>query len=187
MLSLLYKLYQYSSKRYRKLKCFADACGKVVPKPKKAYSHKWIDHKYKAMEIVLQNYGPYLAHAESLAHTDSQPLKQAELKGYVKKWKHATYPMYIALYLDILAPLHQLRLAFQQDVHDPVKAIRRIQEFTWTMAKLQMLINESLDKPESILTQFNKLLGNIEQKQDQDASKIYTYQSIKWTDFEVTN
>ena len=49
-----------------------------------------------------------------------------------------------------------------------------------------MLIDESLDKPESILTQFNKLLGNIEQKQDQDAGKIYTYQSIKLTDFKVT-
>ena len=53
------------------------------------------------------------------------------------------------------------------------------------MAKLQMLIDESLGKPENILTQFNKLLGNIEQKQDQDAGKIYTYQSIKLTDFEV--
>ena len=40
------------------------------------------------------------------------------------------------------------------------------------MAKLQMLIDESLDKPESILTQFNKLLGNIEEKQDQDAGKF---------------
>ena len=54
------------------------------------------------------------------------------------------------------------------------------------MAKLQMLIEESLGKPERILTQFNKLLGNIEQKQDQDAGKIYTYQSIKLTDFKVT-
>ena len=88
------------------------------------------------MEIVLQNYGSYLAHVESLMQTDSQPLKRAELKGYVNKWKHATYPVYVALYLDILAPLCQLSLAFQQDFHDPVKVIRRIQEFTWTMAKL---------------------------------------------------
>ena len=54
------------------------------------------------------------------------------------------------------------------------------------MAKLQMLINESLGKPKSIWTQFNKLLGSIEQKQDQDAGKIYTYQSTKLTEFEVT-
>ena len=106
MLSVLYKLYQYSSKRYRELKRFADAWDAVVPKPKKACGTKWIDHKYKVMEVVLQNYGPYLAHVESLVQTDSQPLKQAELKGYVNKWNHATYPMYIALYLDILAPLH---------------------------------------------------------------------------------
>ena len=80
--------------------------------------------------------------------------------------------MYIALYLDILTPLRRLSLAFHQDVHDPVKTIRRIQEFTCTMAKLQMLIDESLDKPESVFTQFNKLLGNIEQKQDQKLAKF---------------
>ena len=136
MLSVLYKLYQYSSKRYRELKRFADAWDEVVRKPKKAYGTRWIDHKYKAIEIVLQNYGPDV---ELLAQTDSQPLKRAELKGYVNKWKHATYPMYIALYLDILAPLHQLSLAFQQDVHDPVKAIRRIQEFTWTRLSCKCL------------------------------------------------
>ena len=32
MLSVLCKLYQYSSKRYRELKCFADAGDEVVPK-----------------------------------------------------------------------------------------------------------------------------------------------------------
>ena len=37
MLSVLYKLHQYSSKRYRELKRFADAWDKVVPKPKKVY------------------------------------------------------------------------------------------------------------------------------------------------------
>ena len=114
MLSVLYKLYQYSSKRYRELKRFADAWDAVVPKPKKACGTKWIDHKYKVMEVVLQNYGPYLAHVESIVQTDSQPLKQAELKGYVNKWKHATYPMYIRLCLDTSAPLCQLRLAFSK-------------------------------------------------------------------------
>ena len=114
------------------------------------------------MEIGLQSYGPYPAHVESLVQTYSQPLKPTELTGYVNKWKHATYPKYMTLYLDILAPSRRLSLAYQQDVHDHVKAIRRIQEFTWTMAKLQMLIDESLEKPESILTQFNKLLGNKE-------------------------
>ena len=58
MLSVLYKLYKYSPKRYRELKCFAAAWDKVVPKLKKAYNTKWIDHKYKVTEIGLRNYGP---------------------------------------------------------------------------------------------------------------------------------
>ena len=58
MLSVLYKLYKYSPKRYRELKRFAAAWDKVVPKLKKAYNTKWIDHKYKVTEIGLRNYGP---------------------------------------------------------------------------------------------------------------------------------
>ena len=126
------------------------------------------------MEIVLQNYGPYPAHVEKTC------------ADRLCKYMETCYiPNVYWFYLDILALLHWLSLAFQQDVHDHVKAIRRIHEFTWTMVKLQMLTDESFDKPESILTQFNKLLGNIEQKQDQDAKKIYTYQSIKLADFKV--
>ena len=53
------------------MKRFADAWDEVVPKPKKAYGNRWIDHKYKAMKIVLQNYRPYIAHVESLVQTDS--------------------------------------------------------------------------------------------------------------------
>ena len=45
------------------------------------------------MERVPDNYGPYIAHLESLCHTDSQALKRAELVGQAKKWKDATYPL----------------------------------------------------------------------------------------------
>ena len=48
----------------------------------------------KAMEIVLNNYGTYITHLESLANTDSQALKHAEIEGEAKKWKNGKYPMF---------------------------------------------------------------------------------------------
>ena len=64
----------------------------------------------------------------------------------------------MAIYSDVLSPLRRLSLGFQQELHDPVKAVRWIQEFTQKMSKLKLLIDKSLDFSESLLTNFNKLL-----------------------------
>ena len=52
----------------------------------------------KAMEIVLNNYGIYMKHLESLANTDSQALKRAEIEGEVKKWKNEKFHIHLAIY-----------------------------------------------------------------------------------------
>ena len=57
------------------------------------------------MEILLRHYGTYVAHMESLSQTDSQATKRAELREFVKKWKHASFPIQIAIFLDILSPI----------------------------------------------------------------------------------
>ena len=56
-----------------------------IPKPYKSNGIRWIAHKLKAMETVLQNYGVFMQHLESLAQTDSQALKRAELIRWAKK------------------------------------------------------------------------------------------------------
>ena len=61
----LYYLYQKSPKRYRELKELSEAYEKTITKPTKAHDTRWIDYKYRAMERVLDNYGPYIAHLES--------------------------------------------------------------------------------------------------------------------------
>ena len=141
------------------------------------------------MLIVLENYGVYMQHVESLSQTDSQPKRRAELVGFVRKWKHSTYPIHMALYLDVLSPIRRLSLAFQQELHDPVKAIRRIQEFTWTMSKLQLLIDSSLDEPDSIMTHYKKFLSavNIEDIEgtNGEISQKYKYQGVYLADYDT--
>ena len=107
-----------------------------IPKPYKSYGTRWIAHKLKAMEMVLQNYGVFKQHLESLAQTDSQTLKRAELIGWAK-WMDAKYPIHLAIYLDVLTPLKILNFGFQKQKHDPVSAIRCITEFSWSTAKLK--------------------------------------------------
>ena len=138
-------MYQKSPKQLRELRRVAEAWEQSVPKPTKACGTHWINHKCNAMEIILENYGAFMTHVESLSQTDSSWESRAKLKGYLKQWKDASVPIYMAMYLDILSPFRKLSLGFQQDLHNPVKAVRRIQEFTWTMAKLQLLIEMDLD------------------------------------------
>ena len=72
-LNEIYLLYQTSPKKYCELKRVAEAYGETIPKPTKAYSTRWIDHKLRAMQIALDHYGPLIHHIESLSQTDLQP------------------------------------------------------------------------------------------------------------------
>ena len=112
------------------------------------------------MTKVLSNYGAYIAHLESLSQTDSQALKRSELEGHSKKWKDAMYPMYMAIYLDILLSIRRISLAMQQELHNPVKVIKRIQEFNWTMTKLVIVLDEALSEG-TVLTH-KKFLDSVE-------------------------
>ena len=66
MLLKLFYLYRKSPKHLRELKMFSEMYDHSVPKPYKSYGTRWIAHKVKAMEIVLNNYGVYMKHLESL-------------------------------------------------------------------------------------------------------------------------
>ena len=172
MLKKFYYLYQKSPKRLRELKHIAEAWEKSVSKPFKSYGTCWIDHKLTSMKIMLENYGAYVG---SLSKADSQALKRAELKGYLLKWNDASIPISLTIYLDVLSPLKRLSLSFQQELHDPVKAVRRIQDFNLTMVKLKLLVDESLKNLDSIMTNLKKLFQLVEKKDDS-----YFYQGIKF-------
>ena len=146
MLRKIYYLYKNSPKRLRELKEFGRIFEKTVQKPSKSTGTRWIAHKFRAMEIILANYNIFMAHIESLFQKDSKVLKRAEVEGLAKKWLQGKYPMHLPMFLDIVTPIKVLSLTTQQEVHDPVNTIKRINEFSWTMTKLKILIGSSLDE-----------------------------------------
>ena len=54
-----------------------------------------------------------------------------------------------------------LILTTQEEVHDPVNTIKRINEFSWTMTKLKILICYSLDESYIRLTNLTKFLKEV--------------------------
>ena len=155
---------------------------KSVPKPAKVGGTRWIAHKVRAMAVVLQNYGVFISHLESLAQTDSQSLKKAEIEGFVKKWQYAKFPLHLALYLDVLTPLKVLSLSMQKEEHDPVTMLRRVQEFHWTMTKLQALVANSVAGTTNRLTNYTKFNEGV----TEDAEGNMVYQHITLKEFHST-
>ena len=178
MLLKLFYLYRESPKRLRELKMFGEMYDQSIPKLYKSYGTTWIAHEVKAMEIALNNNGIYIKHLESLANTDSQALKRAEIAGEVKSKKNGKFLIHLAIYLDVLTPLKVIGLGFQKEKHDPTEAVRRIKEFTWTMTKLQLLIDASLDSDNGgRLTHLTKLLKEVDENN--------MYQEVKLVNFKI--
>ena len=144
-------------------------------------------HVYYEMQIALDPYGSLIHHIEFLLQTDLQPKRRAQLSGFLKRWKHALLPLSMSIYLDVLSPLRNMSLSFQKGRHDPVKAFHQVQDFTWNMAKLQLLIKDSLDSLNSIMATYKKFLRQIIEKESENDGKIrYLYQDVKLKNFQIS-
>ena len=130
-----------------------------------------------------------MTHLEELANNDNSSKKQQQIKGFLKQWDHAKYPMHLAIYLDVLSFLVRMSLSKQSDEHDPVKAVHRIEKFNWTMAKLHMYIESSLDENQMEeteklqLTHCNKFRSEFVHNEETGA---YIYQGSHVKAFEVS-
>ena len=168
----------------RVLRTLAEAVDKTVPKPSRATGTRWIDHKYQAMKSVFENWGVYNdPHSLSLKQTPKQKGGVNYKAFYVGGNKQNV--VYTAIYLDVPAPIRQLNLGFKQNQHDPVKAVKRVKDFTWTMAKLTLLIDQSIESNSSRLAFYKRLLADIEEKSVEGKTK-YAYQDILLLKFKST-
>ena len=93
----------------------------------------------------------------------------------------------MSIYLDVLSPMRRLNLTFQKYLHDPVKVVCRVQEFTWTMLKLQILIENTLDSQDGITTSYKKFLSEIVEKESEKKRKIQYFCQVKFKKFKILN
>ena len=124
-----------------------------------------------------------MTHLEQLGHTDSHLKKREEIKGFVNKWKDTGYLMHIAIIIDILSLMRQLSLSLQRDKHDPVKVTKHLYEFTWTMSKLHLIIENSLDEDDDgqVKTCFKTFCSKVENDDGE-----FCYQGIKLAKYQLT-
>ena len=90
--------------------------------------------------------------------------------------------MNFAMFFDSLTPIKVLSLTTKQEVHDPVNNIKRINEFSWTMTKLKILIPNSLDESSKWLTSFTKILKEVTLTENGE----YKYQDITLHNYQAS-
>ena len=127
LLLRLYYLYENSPKRLRGLyelhtaykQTFVFEEGSV--KPKRATGTRWISHKLDALKILVDKFGLFIQHLETLSCDKSvKPTDQAKLKGYLRKWKSGKLFVYSCFFVDLLQPAAVLSQVFQVEDVDAV-------------------------------------------------------------------
>ena len=74
-------MYEKSPKKLWDLKELSIAYEESIPNPTKAAATRWLEHKYSAMKIALENFDAYKTHFEDLARIDLGWEKRVQIKG----------------------------------------------------------------------------------------------------------
>ena len=170
MLLRLYYLYKKSPKKTRELGDIVEDLKEVFELPKvgnipvRSQGLRWINHKRRALQRVVDRYGAYISHLTALAEDSSIKAEdRVRLRGYLRKWMQFRIILGCAMYIDILKPPSLLSLSLQGCELDTVLGINNILKSTAALKSLARL--DPLEWPTVKL-----LLGRIK---DEGSEKVY--------------
>ena len=83
------------------------------------------------------------------------------------------------MYLDTLAPLQDSSLGLQAEKHDPVQHVCCIQEFAWTIAKLKIDTDNTLDDDDEHITHYKCFRDFLTLKTAEEGPDKTFHQGIK--------
>lgn len=133
MLLRLYYLYSKSPKKSKELVAIGDDLKEVFLFPKggnlpvRSQGTRWISHKRKALQRVVDRFGAYATHLTALvSDTTIKSADQARLKGYLQKWTQGKMLVGCAMYIDVLKAPSLLSLSLQDDGVDIIQGIKHI-------------------------------------------------------------
>lgn len=128
ILVILYQVYQES-------RTLVKHTQRSIQKRSHKYQNLIVSNRLVIIIALWNEFQKTIAYLENLSYGDSQALKRAELKDQAKKWKKATYPMFMAIYLDIISPICKISVVMQSDFHDPAKVVKNL---FYSQIKLQI-------------------------------------------------
>ena len=95
--------------------------------PVRSQGNRWISHKCKALQRLIDRYGAYLNHVTALLEDRrSSSVDRVHLKGYINIWKQSKMLIGAAMYVDALRAPSFLSLNLQKDKEDIVLGIQHL-------------------------------------------------------------
>ena len=95
--------------------------------PIRSEGSRWISHKRQALQRIIDRYGAYMTHLESLAEDHSvSSIDRARLKGYLSKWQQGKMLIGCSMYVDVLKVPSVLSKVLQEEKLDIVSSLRSI-------------------------------------------------------------
>ena len=139
----LYYLYAKSPKKSRELAEIAEDLKEVWElskggdRPVRSEGSRWINHKRKALQRLVERYGVYINHVATLSEDPTiKSIDRARLKGYFKKWKNSKVLIGAAMYVDVLKAPALLSLTLQGEKLDIVLGIRHLLKSSKSLKKM---------------------------------------------------
>ncbi|CAB4004512.1 zinc finger 862-like [Paramuricea clavata] len=171
MLTRLHSFYSKSPKKLHELKSLHELLKNTFDfvegslKPKRASGTRWISFKLAALRLVLDKFGIYLTHLENLAEQEGN----AEIVGYLRRWKTSQMLLHIAFFIDVLTPAAELSNIYQEEDIDIVSATSALNR---TKHKLELYSNLRLQD----LPATKYLLSKVDKQ-----GGTHTYQGIEFS------
>ena len=112
------------------------------------------------MRNVFDNFGAYLQHLNAMSQDESYKSNdRSKFSGYLRKWKQAKTPLYLALFIELLSPLRVLSLAFHDEEVDIVNTAANIK-------KTKRMLKRLKDTPIFNLPKVKSFIDEIKENED---------------------
>lgn len=116
VLSLIYYFYKGSAKRNKEIQDIAEAMEEHFSKPNKANGTRWVEHKLKAGNKLVQNWKLIIIHMENYAEDNSnKDVDRAKARGILKKMKQYKLVWFVHFLIDVLSEVTKISLLFQRE------------------------------------------------------------------------
>ena len=181
LLLRLYYLYEKSPKKSRDLAAIIEDLKEFFSFPNggnlpvRCQGTRWVSHKRKALQRVLDRYGAYIAHLIALTEDRSIKAEDRErCRGYLHKWKQPKTLIGCAMYIEALKPLSLLSLSLQGEGADIVLSMVNTMKSVKSLKKLTQ--QEVSEWP----------MVKLVKKRLKDADGNQEYQGVAISDFDAT-
>ena len=179
----LYYLYQKSSKKNRELKNMYELLkdqyemyGSGV-KPVKATGTRWIDHRLRAMQKLVDKYGLYTSHLQNVIADTTKQTDRALLQGKFTKLVDARVLLRGAFFLDALAEAKKFSLLTQKRDISIIDVVESVETTKRSYERLLKRFRKNENYVFELLPTLKAVVNTIED--NEDGEPIYQGQKVK--------